>query len=162
MTVATLPRGGSHVGWTPADRFSDAAQRLRGIFDHVLSSETSVVLGERYRALGDAVREGSVANWDGYGARPTDRATFQRALSFLRALPTAIPDPDIGVEPSGQIAFEWYGGPRRVFTISVHADGDLSYAMLVGREKTYGSAYFIEEIPDPLAFLLGQFLGRKG
>lgn len=159
MSAATLPRTAAQAAWTPGS--SDTAKQLRGIFDRVFSSDTSVVLGERYSDLVEAVLEASVPNWDGYGALPTDNVTFQQAVRFLRALPTAIPDPEIGVDPSGQITFEWYRGPRRVFTVSLHADGDLSYAMLVGRERTYGSAYFVEEIPEQVAFLFGQFMGRR-
>jgi hypothetical protein len=159
MSIAILPKGGSHLGWAPSETgFSAAAQRLRIIFDDVLNSETSVVLGERYRSLTEAFHDASAGNWDGYGAQPTDHATFAKASALLRALPTGIPDPEIGVDPSGQITFEWYRGPRRIFTMSIHRDGELSYAMLLGGEKIHGSAYFGEEIPQQVGWILGQFL----
>jgi hypothetical protein len=163
MSIAILPRNGSYLGWAPSETGSSVtAQRLRDMFDDVLSSETSVVLGERYRALTEAFHEASVGNWDGYGALPADDVTFAKALAVLRALPTGIPDPDIGVDPSGHISFEWYLGPRRVFTMSVDRDGDLSYAVLVGGEKAHGSAHFNEEIPPQVGWILGQFLAAKG
>lgn len=163
MSIAILPRSGFQLAWAPSETgCSTTAQRLRGMFDDVLNSETSVVLGERYRSLAEAFLEALAGNWDGYGAQPTDHATLAKASALLRALPTGIPDPEIGVDPSGQITFEWYRGPRRVFTMSIHRDGDLSYAMLLGGEKTHGSAHFGEEIPQQVGWILGQFLAPKG
>ena len=162
MTVAALPIGGLNIGCAPASRgFSATAEKLCNLFEEALSTRTSMALGGRYHALAEAAGDAMEQNWDGYGARSVDFAAVSRATQLLRALPTTIPEPEIGVEPDGHVALDWYGGPGRAFTITIHGDGELKYATLFGRDRTYGSAQFIEEIPDDVAYLLGKFLVRR-
>lgn len=120
-----------------------------------------MTLGGRYYALAEAAVDAMERNWDGYGAWPVDLSAVNQAKLLLRALPTTIPDPDIGVEPGGHIGLDWYGGPGRAFTITIHGNGELKYATLFGRDRDYGSAQFVEEIPEQVAYHLGKFLDRS-
>jgi len=162
MTVAALPIGGPHLGCAPASRgFSTTAEKLCGLLDEALSARTSITLGGRYYALAEAANEAIELDWDGYGARPVNVAAVNRAALLLRALPTTIPEPEIGVEPDGHIGLDWYGGPGRAFTITIRGNGELKYATLFGRDRNYGSAQFVEEIPEQVAYHLGKFLDRS-
>jgi len=73
-------------------------------------------------------------NWDGYGARPVDFAAVSRATQFLRALPPQFPNRRLG-RAGGTWRLNWYGGPGRAFTITIHGDGELKYATLFGRDR---------------------------
>jgi hypothetical protein len=162
MTVAALPIGGPYLGCAPSSRgFSPAAEKLCGLLAEALSARTSVTLGGRYYALAEAAVDAMERDWDGYGAWPVDLGAVTRAKLLLRALPTTIPEPDIGVEPGGHIGLDWYGGPGRAFTITIHGNGELKYATLFGRDRDYGSAQFVEEIPEQVAYHLGKFLDRS-
>ncbi len=69
-------------------------------------------LGEVLKALGEVYEECSEDNWDGYGASAVGVDTYLESQRFLQLLPTTIPFPEITVEPDGEIAFEWFEGPR--------------------------------------------------
>ena len=71
------------------------------------------------RVLNAAVAE----NWDGYGAHPVSTNAVEHAERFVILLPATVPDPDPSVDTDGAMAFEWYRGPRRVFSVSVTGDG---------------------------------------
>src|SRR5688572_9463474 len=70
-------------------------------------------------ALDAASAEAAADNWDGYGGRAVTYGVKLRAQAFLDALPAGVPLPSIAVDPDGEIAFEWYLGPRQVFSVSV-------------------------------------------
>lgn len=38
--------------------------------------------------------------------------SVNRARQFIKALPIAIPFPEIAVDPDGEISFEWYHSPH--------------------------------------------------
>jgi hypothetical protein len=86
-------------------------------------------------------------NWDGYGAKSVNHYSYFYARQFLDILPLGLPNPDIGVDPDGEISFEWYCSPRRVFSISVAPNGDLNYSGLFGANTVYGTESFGDELP---------------
>jgi hypothetical protein len=100
-------------------------------------------LQELYSLCGECISE----NWDGYGAQPVDPNSFNEAERFIRALPTTIPEPEIAVDPDGEISLEWYLEPRKVFSVSIGKRNEITYAGLYGLNKTYGREYFGDEIP---------------
>ncbi len=104
-------------------------------------------LGEVLKALGEVYEECSEDNWDGYGASAVGVDTYLESQRFLQLLPTTIPFPEITVEPDGEIAFEWFEGPRRVLSISVGSENILTYAGLFGINKTHGTDYFGDVLP---------------
>lgn len=133
----------------PAGRaVSSEAKVLRGLFEVALDPRLSIVLGKRDRDLESACLEAAVENWDGYGAEPVDRAAYERARVFLRALPVTAPDPEISVDPDGEVSFTWQREPRKVFSISVGRSRLVSYAGVFGPNTTYGDEHFVDELPQ--------------
>ena len=107
-------------------------------------------LSEMIERLFEARQEHAINNWDGYGAKAIDEQSYQNAIRFILSLTPDIPAPEIGVEPDGEVVFEWYGGKREVFSISIGSRNELTYAGLYGISKTYGVEQFYENIPDTL------------
>ncbi len=95
-------------------------------------------------------QEHSIDNWDGYGAKAINEQSYQNAIRFVLSLAPNTPTPEIAVEPDGEVVFEWYGGKRKVFSISMGSRNELTYAGLYGVSKTYGVEYFYGNIPDTL------------
>lgn len=95
-------------------------------------------------------------NWDGYGARPVSVAAYDFARRFALMLSVGIPDPDASIDSDGDISFEWYRGPRRVFSISITGAGTLNYAGLFGPNVAHGTEIFSEGVPDAIALGLAR------
>ncbi len=127
---------------------SEEAHTLKERIDTVLRSMfQSVTLGKPLEILKEVYVESSQDNWDGYGASAVGSDTYSESKRFLHLLPTTIPSPEITIEPDGEIAFEWFAGPRRVLSVSVGSDNIMTYAGLFGINKTHGTEYFGDELP---------------
>jgi hypothetical protein len=113
-------------------------------------------IGNVFEELYDVAASAALPNWDGYGGLPVTQESYLRAYCFLDSLPLGMPLPSIGVDPDGQLTFEWYRNPRRTLSVSVSAEGDLHYAALVGRKKEFGTEVFIGEFPERFITLVGQ------
>ncbi len=107
-------------------------------------------LSEMIECLFEAKQEHAIDNWDGYEAKAIDEQSYQNAIRFILSLTPDIPTPEIGVEPDGEVVFEWYGGKRRVFSISIGSRNELTYAGLYGFNTTYGVEYFYGSITSTL------------
>jgi hypothetical protein len=156
MTTAVLAIGSPRIFNLPSDRgVSPDASRLYELVNDVLDFPNSISIGDAFREtvenLLSTVDKASKENWDAYGARPVSYEALSYALGFLNALPTTAPKPDISVHPDGDIAFEWYRGPRNVFTVSMNKVGDINFAGLYGRSKIHGVEHFANEIPESVA-----------
>ena len=73
---------------------------------------------------------------------------------FLKQLPSHIPPPEVEADLDGEINFEWYLEPRKVFSISLNAEGRLSYAGLFGPAKSHGTEMFQDSIPREIILKL--------
>jgi len=94
------------------------------------------------------VAEHSMPGWDGADAPPISFATFANAREFVSALPESVPLPELAVDPDdGAISFEWHGGYRKVFSVSIGESGRLACAGLDGTDQWYGAWTFDSEIP---------------
>lgn len=91
--------------------------------------------------------ECSKPNWDGYGALAVAFETYVLAKQFIESVPTILPAPDVSVEPDGEVSFEWYESPRRVFAVSVGSNNNLTYAGLFAANKAHGVETFHDVIP---------------
>ena len=102
--------------------------------------------------LDEIYRECSKEDWDGYGALPVSREAYHEAIRFLKAwCRLALPVPELGPEPEGDIGFEWNFGKNKVFAISVHGINSITYAGLLGAgNKTRGSEAFDGAIPQEI------------
>ena len=104
------------------------------------------------RDLDTACAEAAAPNWDGYGALPVEGNTYELAKSFLRALPRLLPDPDIAVDPDGEVTFRWICAAREVVAASLRGDGRLSVAAILGdKELHVTERFFGQQIPKEFA-----------
>ncbi|MCL6582075.1 MAG: hypothetical protein K6U11_00410 [bacterium] len=132
---------------------SEDASWLQESFDKILSNllEENITIGASrekvLKSLKKAFAEYSTDNWDGYGAKAVDRYSYYEAQRFINVLPITIPVPEVAVDPDGEISFEWYAGPRKVFTVSIGKNRELTYAGLFGSNKIYGTEHFEDFIP---------------
>jgi len=104
---------------------------------------------QRHSALTDLqelIEEHSVVGWDGDQAPALSALTVENTRIFLSALPKNIPDPEFAVEPDdGAISLEWYGGYRKVVSVSIHESQRLAFAALQGTDVSNGAYRFDEE-----------------
>jgi hypothetical protein len=151
MTAACVPLQYNSPFLIPTDRgVSDDAQALNLFFEELIedcSPSVSIGSSESLQGLYNLWEECVAENWDGYGAQPIDRDSFREAERFIRALPTTVFEPEVDVDPDGEISLEWYLEPRKVFSVSIGRRNEITYAGLFGINKTYGREYFDDEIP---------------
>lgn len=97
------------------------------------------------------VAEHSVPGWDGQEAPPVPYSTAENAREFVKALPASVSPPELAVDPDdGAISFEWHGGFRRVFSVSIGASGRLACAGLNGTDQWHAALNFDGERLPPL------------
>ena len=141
--------------------------RILGLAERIASqsSATTQVLvrrvarGALLSRMKEASQTAAVENWDGYGAHAALSDALKHAERFALLLPATLPDPDPSIDSDGAMAFEWYRGPTRVFSVSVGTDGSLHYAGLFGANKTYGVESFAGQIPEPIALGIARVVG---
>ncbi len=134
---------------------SKYAEKLRIESDEVKQSfARTISFGDRLSQILEALieirQEYSKDNWDGYGAKAVSKESFENALRVALSLPMGVPIPEVDVMPSGQVAFIWSEGKRRVFSVVIGNRDDLSYAGLFGVNKTHGSEYFGDDISNTI------------
>jgi len=131
-----------------AEAIKRQAEELRNMF------EQSITIGKHYkearRSLTKAFEECSVDNWDSYGAKAIDELSCVKAISFSRMLPMHVPVPEIYIDSDGEVTFEWYLGPREVFSVTVRGNDELVYAGLFGANKTHGVEHLDDELPETI------------
>ena len=114
---------------------------------------------EGQAALDAACAEAAMNNWDGYGAVPVTYGVKIRAQQFLDSLPSVVPLPIIAADPDGEIGFEWYLGPRQVFSVSVGERYGIAYAGVFGANVVHGTEYFMDEFPSEIMNHLRRLYG---
>jgi hypothetical protein len=131
---------------------SAEAKKITSMF-YKLDSKTleSVSLGYSkagaLEQLYDAFCQACQPGWDGYGAVPASFDSYVQAERFINALPANVPAPEVAMDPDGEVSFEWYHGPRRVFSISIGSSDELTYAGIYGSSKARGVETFNFEVP---------------
>jgi len=117
------------------------------------SFRTSISIGyyQVAQSLLEVSKECLKNNWDGYGAKPIDPRSIDEALKFALLLPTSIPFPEISVDADGEVIFEWYKEPNKVFSVIVESDNRIVYAGLFNHDdKVNGTEYFGDELPKTI------------
>ncbi|MCX5999394.1 MAG: hypothetical protein NTU41_07330 [Chloroflexi bacterium] len=132
---------------------SEGAEAIQSQFRDVQDGfAQSVTIGGHYQetleSLAEAFRSCAADDWDGYGAKAIDPLSCRKAIDFSRLLPMSVPVPEISIDTDGEVRFEWYRGPRRVFSVAVGSGGELAYAGLFGASTTHGTEHFDDELPD--------------
>ncbi len=154
MTAECIPLQFNSPFFLPTDRgVSDDVRALNLFVEEMFEDcSQSVIINanESLQELYNLWGECSSENWDGYGAQPVDPDSFNEAERFIRALPTTVREPEVAVDPDGEISLEWYFEPRKVFSVSIGKRNEIKYAGLYGLNKTYGREYFDDEIPKAI------------
>jgi len=162
MNAACIPMNYRNLFFQPINRgVSETATILQKNVEVLLSDcSPSITLDEHaiIQDLDEVLEEFSVDNWDGYGAKAIDVHSYSNALKFAKTLPTTIPHPEVSVDPDGEIAFEWYKGPRMVFSLSIGIHDEINYAGLFGFNKVNGTENFYDEIPKAILDNLDRLL----
>jgi hypothetical protein len=98
--------------------------------------------------------ESSLPGWDGHGALPMSPEAFDFAKTFIKALPTTAPLPELSADTDGEVSLDWSFGNRRVLTVSIGPTGRCTYAWLLGQRSNRGTDWIEDDIPAPIAFAL--------
>ena len=143
----------------PQHGVSEDALRLQDAWlDSLEAWFGSSAMGVQYmrvqHALASLAREAGHANWDGYGAEPVDRESLAFAKRVAQMLPMNLPEPEVGVDPDGEVSFDWEWGKRQRLSFSVGPTGTLRYAAIVGGSETHGSEPWRDGIPKSIVRLL--------
>jgi hypothetical protein len=85
-------------------------------------------------------------------------STFDHARRLMRAMPTAVPKPELAIEPDGHIVLEWQQAKRWVLVASVGSDSTIHFAGLFGANRYQGAEHFDRNLPKGLAENLGRYL----
>jgi hypothetical protein len=138
-----------------SDGVSPEAGSIRRLFDQTRESlwrsvSFGAVREECRNRLFDMWAEAGSPGWDGYDAQPVQAAALSKALSFIDALPSDIPAPEISADPDGEVSFDWCGDRKRHFSISIGENNVMSYAGLFGSDRAKGSERFDGSIPRVL------------
>ncbi len=98
-------------------------------------------------ALIEACSAADGENWDGYRGRQVAPGAYISAGELLRVFPEHLALPEISVHPDGELALDWIADRRNMFTVSIGADGALSYAGMFGKNKVTGREIFTGTFP---------------
>lgn len=82
--------------------------------------------------------------------------TVSTAMNFAVALPTDVVQPEVSVDPDGEVAFDWIDD-ENMLSISIGPEGGITYAGKFREESVSGTAHFRQSIPSPLGEALNNF-----
>lgn len=105
------------------------------------------------RELADILQECSVADWDGYDAKPVDRTSVQHVCQFLEKLPADISYPELAPEPTGDLTMVWRKKGYHLI-IGIDSAKQIAWGGTSPKGHVYGDAKFDSEIPEELIDLL--------
>jgi len=98
--------------------------------------------------------EASEENWNGGGEAPVTNGILSEAKRFVSLFPSTLEPPDISADADGEIEFEWFVEPRKVFSVSVGESGKLTFAGLFGESVHHGVEFMGAEIPATILQLI--------
>ena len=124
--------------------------RTPGSFPRASTPKESHIRREREIALGEAFRDCSEPDWDGYGAAPANESSMAWAKLVLAALPSRLGVPEIAFEPDGDAGLEWWLGPNRALSVSVGRHGQLRYAVSLDAARVIATESFADGLPKRL------------
>lgn len=123
-------------------------------YSTILSGKTRAVVLARIREI---VEERMDDARRGYPTAVVHTLTQMWSRTFLLRLPDSVVDPDVGVDPNGDLTFEWYAGPDHVLSISIAPSGAVVYAYANGLRRENGCDEITHAIPSNLLELIGSF-----
>ncbi len=153
MSARSLSDFTSPFESSPSFGLGEEAGRVESVFskmqEHAL---VSVALGKAKQDALDTLyaifSKGCSTGWDGYDASAASYESYFRAKRFIEALPANFPVPEIALDPDGEVSLEWYSAPGRVFSVSIGANDELTYAgKFSPGKKTHGTEPFTGQVP---------------
>lgn len=149
MTAAAVAFRGARSGGALSEEGRFVATQVTQLWDRF---EETISLqapqSELFADLENLAAEHSLPGWDGNVAPAISYDTLRNAGAFISALPPDLPPPELTVEPSdASIGFEWHGGYRRVFAVSIGDSGRLACSGLDGADQWHAALGFDGEIP---------------
>jgi hypothetical protein len=157
MLLAAPVDRGSRPASAVGRELSESISRMSA---HVRESLT---FGEPWRTtiadLCDLSVECSQPNWDGYGAPPLNPEVFRAAQAFVASIPLDIPTPAISASADGDVTFEWAQTARRLVSVAISENGQISFASLNGHKRSFGSMPFDGTFDGQLRSLIEAALG---
>lgn len=117
----------------------------------VESAERSVVLfGAKRTTLSqifEIAADSATSNLsEGDAVKPE---TVEIAADFIRALPAALPLPEVAVEPDGSLSLDWLVSRTRVFSLSIGTTNRLAFAWIDGSDRGHGVSRFDGTVIPP-------------
>jgi hypothetical protein len=110
------------------------------------SLEQSIVLfGPQTACIAEIltiVAEHSQPEWNDENAAPVSLLAMHRAIAFIRALPRALPMPEVAPEPDGSISLDWIATRSRVLSVSVGVTDRLAFAWIDGTGRGHAVERF--------------------
>jgi len=163
MTIA-IARGRRNGLITPtrSTAQSESAKVLARLAEeirfHLLTSYTVRNGAERTLSELDEVRaEASIDGWDGYEGKPMNPEAYINAKSFIEALPTTAPLPEVSADPDGDVALDWFFAPRKALSVSISGAGRCTFAWIRGHRTFRGTDWVDDDgIPENVAEALSQ------
>lgn len=163
MTMAiALGRRNGLIMPTRSTAQSESAAELARLVDRIREEllESFSVRDKAERAFDEleGVRsEASAEGWDGYEGKPMHPGAYLNAKLFIAALPTTAPQPEVSADPDGDVALDWYFGPRQALSVSIGSDGRCTFAWIRGHRTFRGTDWVDDDgIPENIANALWQ------
>ena len=110
---------------------SEAAEILKRVQNDAWKSQDETVTFSSHPLddqLIDVYCHCSQDNWEGDDSVAVDRETLIIARDLIESLPRAYRTPTISGEPDGHVNLEWYVSPRRILSVSVKKEDQMSLA----------------------------------
>jgi len=123
-------------------------------YSTILSATTRSNVMDRIKEISEELLEDAR---QGFAVPIVHTLTRRWAQFFLRNLPTIAKDPDVGVDPNGDLTLEWYAGPDHVLSISIAPSGLVVYAYANARRRESGCDDIAHGLPANLLELIGTF-----
>jgi hypothetical protein len=166
MTTALAPLWGGLSGLITPSRStatSEPAKRIvkmrEEIRSHLLASYVLRNTAERTLIELDEVRaEASQRGWNGHDALPLNPSAYVFARTFLNALPTTAPLPEVSADPDGEVALDWIFGERKALSVSISSTGRCTFAWMQGQSTCRGTDWIEDEIPASIVYALGRLV----
>ena len=77
-----------------------------------------------------------------------------RARILLESLPNGFPPPEIGIDPDGEVAFDWIRSNRTLVSVSIGVTDDLSFAAMFEDGTAHGVIRLVDVFPPALIDML--------
>jgi len=132
--------------------FSEQAQMVDGQLMSIYTALNNF-REATFQDLSEISEEAKIENWAGYESKAITKNEIENAARVIQSLPFDIQNPELGIEPDGQITFEWYKDSNHVLSMSVD-ENRLHYACINGLSKSHGEEPFFGQFPERIAFLI--------